>query len=112
MEDQTLYTLISKHLSGETSVEEDDLLWEWIDKNPAHLKMFQQLVETYTGKSQWTKNLLEEEKNLPNLESREKKIWTKSLWRVAAAVVFGTSIGIYLYQSALNESTEIKTLAG
>ncbi len=112
MEDQTLYTLISKHLSGETSAEEDQQLWDWIDENPAHLKLFQQLIETYAGKSRWAKNLSEVKKNIPAFEVREKKVWTQNLWRIAASVVFGSSIAIYLYQSMQNENTEIKTLAG
>ncbi|GHM99182.1 anti-sigma factor [Cytophagales bacterium WSM2-2] len=112
MEDQTRYNLISKHLSGETSEQEDQQLWEWIDENPAHFELFQQLVETYAGKSQWTPNLPEEIKDLTIPKVKEKRVWTKNVWRIAATVVFGTSIVIYLYLSTRIENTEIQTRAG
>src|ERR1041385_3068307 len=96
MDDEHIYILISKHLAGETSEEEDMRLWEWIDKNPDHLKLFQELVGIYAGKSTWVKKLSIEKKDFSTFGVKEKRTWTKNLWRIAAAVVLGTSIAIYL----------------
>lgn len=44
--------LIIKNLAGESTTEEDCVLWEWIDSDDEHQKIFNDAIEIYSGKDE------------------------------------------------------------
>jgi transmembrane sensor len=115
MEDKIPYHLISKHLAGETTEQEDESLWQWMDESPAHLNLFNQLIDIYANtlvkiNSEERDKIFERvlSKNKPNNKVRVVE-W---FLRIAASIAIIVTVGVYLNKGNSPEWIEVKTIAG
>jgi transmembrane sensor len=114
MENGIPYDLISKHLEGETSEQEDKILWQWIESAPSHLKVFQDLIEVYSGRTILSDEWLKEKRKIIDVIISERKVGLKNIpfWKIAASVLVLFLAGIYLYKKNGLKIVEVKTIAG
>jgi transmembrane sensor len=104
------YELIAKHLSGETSGDEDEKLWNWLEERAEHLKCFQSLVAAYNYPV---------ETNFDVPESKISKIEVTiptrgySLWlKIAASILFVALVGVSLIVLFKESEVTFETASG
>jgi transmembrane sensor len=107
------YTLISKHLSGETSQEEDEQLWSWLELKEENLKYFQELVLTYNHPEDMHFDLPNEKRLFdPPIEIRADQHGFKLWMKVAASILLVGLIGASVIMFRKTSATVYETQSG
>jgi transmembrane sensor len=98
--------LIIKNLAGESTPEEDNLLWKWVDEEPKHLEIFNDAVALYSSEHGFvSRHEIESRLGKTNLYTVRPMPMS---YRIAAALLLiGLfSAAIFLLEDTIEERTE------
>lgn len=109
MTDKIPYDLISKHLAGEATAQEDELLWKWLDEDSSHLQAFQDFVDVYSGFDAGVDSS-EVEKRLISIVKTPGRML--SWWAIAASVLILMVASITTLYFSNSEEVVISTSSG
>lgn len=98
--------LIIKNLAGESTPEEDNLLWKWVDEEPKHLEIFNDAVALYSSEHGFVSRH-EIESRLGKMNLYTVRPMPMSYRIAAVLLLIGLfSAAIFLLEDTIEERTE------
>ncbi|NBP68185.1 MAG: hypothetical protein EBR30_10550 [Cytophagia bacterium] len=107
MEKHIPYSLIAKHLSGETTADEDQTLWDWLDAHEDHHAIFKEAIAMLSVKDE-----SDEQSNIRKFDNTDyintRKHSSFSLfWKIAASLLIITILVIGILKWRIDEDSTV-----